>query len=303
MPVQQLRNLESGSDYHFPVVDPFTPRADQAGDLDTNVRNGPWGDTPLSYVLWFDNLWFTGDPTGWGPEVFTPDAVMIDPTGTSTGAGIAASDFKLLFRFFPELRGEVVSWSRNNSEIFINWRFVVQNDRTCPVIDKFSFVEGRVSFRQAYFDTFTLLSYLASNYGTADLYDYFTERFLGSFGRGNSYLFIPSLVRAFGSGLFRWSSMPLPPPRRVAVTPEPAGIRVRWSELEGARSYRVKRGTDPKGPFHWVAAYEQGTEFLDKTAEAGKTYFYVVSSNRSDKPLLATPPPMLTPKDQTAGEA
>ena len=82
------------------------------------------GKSPIEqYVEWFNGIWHLGDPSGWNASVFTAQAVMIDPSGISQGAKQAASTFLLLFKYFPDLRGEVVSWAANEREVFINWRF------------------------------------------------------------------------------------------------------------------------------------------------------------------------------------
>src|SRR5207244_7702865 len=96
------------------------------------------------YVEWFNGIWHTGDPSSWSAECFTPDAVMIDPAGISRGARQAAANFVLVFEYFPDLRGEVVSWAANDRELLINWRFrIVPKGSKTPllvaVIDKFSF--------------------------------------------------------------------------------------------------------------------------------------------------------------------
>lgn len=274
------------SEYHFPVVDRFTPSCDQAGPLDTHLANPRWGTTPLDYVSWFDGLWHGGDPSQWGPEVFTSDAVMIDPTGTSIGAGPAASDFLLLFQHFPDLRGEVVSWSANDIEVMINWRFVVAKGRVCPVVDKFSFVHGLVSFRQAYFDTMMLLSYLAENFGSAPLTDYFIDRFWRTTSGGFGVLFVPSLIKAIATGLFHWPHIPPPPPEHVTATHDGSAIRLQWEPVEGAKSYTVKRATNAEGPYTWIAPYHLGTSYEDRGVQPGVKYHYVVCSNRTSTQLL-----------------
>lgn len=274
------RELTKGSDYHFDVSDPFTPTPEQAPPLKDNLPNPLWGTTPLDYVIWFDKIWHTGDPSQWGPSVFTDGAVMIDVTGRSTGANIAASDFILLFKHFPALRGEVISWASNDTEIIINWRFVVSNGITVPVIDKFCFVKGLVSFRLAYFDTVMFLSYLAENYGSAQLTDYFVDRFFRMTSGSGGLLFLPKLLRALMKGIFLWTPIPLVAPTGLACTRSNGGIALRWNPVTGAKSYKVKRGTTNNGPFSWLAPTVEGTSYVDGTAVDGQTYYYVVCCNQ-----------------------
>ena len=262
------RDLSRGSDYSSFAADRFTPSSGQAPPLDDNIQSKFWGDTPLAFVRWFDHIWHTGDPSQWGPQVFTSDAVMIDSTGTSSGAVQAASDFLLLFKYFPALRGEVVSWGRNESEIFINWRFVVAKDCLVPVVDKFSFVKGLVSFRMAYFDTMTFLSYLAENFGSAPLVDYFVDRFLRS-AKGAGILFAPGLRWALFKGLVLWSDPPLAAPAELAATPGDGQVALAWDPVPGALSYTVKRSEAPTGPFQWIESKAATNRYIDRKVVNG----------------------------------
>ena len=285
------RDLSTGSDYHFQVTDQYTPTAHQAPPLEGNLNPDPsepglWKDgTPLAYVQWFNNLWQTGDPSGWGTQDFTDDALMIDATGTSTGAEYAASDFLLLFQYFPNLRGEVVSWAANDTEIFINWRFLPAKGDPVPVIDKFSFRGGLVSFRQAYFDTTTFLAFLVENYGSGPMVDYFVDRFWRS-AQGRGHLFTPSLLWALAKGVVRWIPVPLAAPANVTATPGANAITVRWDPVKGATSYKVMRADAIDGQYHWIAPSWADTTYVDTSAAAGKTWFYKVCANTA-----ATPPP------------
>jgi hypothetical protein len=275
------RELSKGSDYHFDVNDPYTPTPAQAPPLKDNLPNPAlWGTTPLDYVNWFNHIWHTGDPSQWGPSVFTDGAVMIDSTGRSMGAEIAASDFLLLFKYFPELRGEVISWAHNDTEIIINWRFVVSNGITVPVIDKFCFVKGLVSFRLAYFDSISLLAYLAENYGSGELTDYFVDRFFRTTQGSGGMLFVPRLLCALIKGAFLWTPVPPEPPAGVACARATGGgIAVRWNAVAGVKSYKVKRAATNKGPFAWIAPKVEATSYVDRTAAEGEQYYYVVSCN------------------------
>jgi hypothetical protein len=290
---ERRRDLSSGTDYSVAVADPYTPSNDQAGLLKNNIANPLWGDTPLQYVQWFDSLWHEGDPSRWGPEVFTPDAVMLDAAGLSFGAEAAASDFLLLFKYFPDLRGEVVSWSHNDREIFINWRFVVQKNRECPVIDKFSFTGGLVSYRQAYFDTVMLLGYLAENYGSGPVVDYFVDRFMSAEG-GTGVLFLPSLAWTFIKGLFVWSAIPPLPPRGLTATPSEHSVALQWQPVSNAIWYRVSRASSPSGPFTWIKQTTE-TQYVDLGVVPGTQYFYRVSSHNTVAPIQTPPPPDVTP--------
>lgn len=279
------------TNYQFNATDRFTPTSEQSPPLKGNIENPElWGTTPEDYVIWFNDIWQKGDPTQWGPHVFTSDAVMIDSTGTSRGPQAAASDFLLLFKYFPNLRGEVISWADNDSEILINWRFVVANDRTVPVVDKFSFVKGKVSFRLAYFDTITLLSYLAENFGSGDLVDYMVDRFWRSAG-GGGILFLPGLLWALLRGVFKWTEIPPDAPVNLEARASHDRVALRWDLVAGATSYRVKRSTTGlAGPYSTIAFNVPTNTYEDRGVTSGHEYFYVVSSNSKSTPVPPAPP-------------
>ena len=293
----EAKDLSGGTDYDFFASDSYTPTPGQAPPLGDNIQSKIWGDTPLDFVEWFDSLWHTGDPSQWGPQVFTQDAVMIDSTGTSTGANQAAADFLLLFKYFPSLRGEVISWAHNDREILLNWRFIVTNDIHVPVIDKFSFVKGLVSFRMAYFDTMSLLSYLAENHGSGPLVDYFMDRFWES-ERGLEVLFVPKLIWALLKGIFHWSALPLPAPTGVSATPGDGQVALRWNPVPGAASYTVKRAEALDGSYHWVAPQVQTNSHVDKhEIKAGTQYYYKICANCNATVTL----PYDSPSQQSGG--
>jgi hypothetical protein len=300
-----------------PAIDRFVPSDVEAKPLREHVgarRNDgtwpPWvveGDpnkTPCEqYVEWFNYIWNNGDPTQWDATVFTNNAVTIDPSGLTTGAEESALNFIMLFRYFPELRGEVVSWGTNETELFINWRFRIPNkvkgrlpigpitqtlqeqqggrDFLVPVIDKFCFVDGRVSFRAAYFDIFTFIGHLSNNFSANQLYDYLIAWTWKAFTSGA----VPFLLKVFTNlflGLFVWP----PKPREtglVAFTGDGV-VTLRWPRVPGAESYRLFRATAIEGPYERLPlggdAEEQtivGTTFTDRNVIDGNPYWYTVS--------------------------
>jgi hypothetical protein len=167
----------------------------------------------------------------------------------------------------------------------INWRFVVSNGRMVPVIDKFSFVNGLVSFRQAYFDTTTFLSYLAENYGSGPLVDYFEDRYLRS-TQGGGILYLPGLLWALLKGIFLWSTIPPAAPTGLTATASNGQVLLRWKPVIGASSYKVKRALTIDGSYGWVASTVKGTSYLDTTVENGKEYFYCICANAIEPPAV-----------------
>jgi len=158
------------------------------------------------FVKWFNSIWHTSDPHNYDEDVFAKNVVLIEPMGISRGAEHAEENFWLLFRHFPNLRGEVVSWAANERSIFINWRLVVpprkhKEPLSVPVTDQFSFMKGRVSFRLATFDILTMASYLAQSYGTGQLVR-FVLKHLRHAKQAGGKSFLPSMVWNLIKGIF-----------------------------------------------------------------------------------------------------
>lgn len=238
------------------------------------------------YVEWFNGIWHTGDPSTWDATVFTNDAVMIDPTGVSRGAKQAAASFVRLFEFYPDLRGEVVSWAANDREIFINWRFqVIRKDSQPPllvaVIDKFCFVDGRVSFRLAYFDLTSLAGYLSENFGQDHLYDYLLTSMSSAEATGGIQN-LPKILWSFFKGLFLW--FPPATPSGLKAISDDGKVLLEWPPVEGAVYYRVCRATSIAGPYESITGpfmpTAHGAETIhyeDRDVVNGTAYWYTVT--------------------------
>jgi len=284
--------------YDSARTDEFTPSLLEAGLLKDNVGTSwseckfpPWieGGNPAKspteqYVEWFNGIWHTGDPSTWNETVFTERAVMIDPSGISVGAKQAAANFLLLFKFFPGLRGEVVSWAANDREILINWRFqLLRKGNTVPllvpVVDKFCFVKGRVSFRLANFDIITLIGYLSQTYGIDQLTDYLSANFRHSEKTGGIQR-LPTMLWNLIGGAFFW---PRVTPTGLVAIPGDGIVRLEWTRVEDAESYTVKRATSLGGDYEILPPNNRYDEnvprYDDTTALNGKTYWYVVIPN------------------------
>ncbi len=279
--------------------DEYTPSHLQARPLKDNVGTRSDGTTPEwmipgsrkspceQFVEWFNNIWHTGDPSLWGPGVFTGDAVMIDPSGVSKGAHQAAASFLLLFKFFPDLRGEVVSWAANEREIFINWRFsILQNGESKPllvtVVDKFCFVDGRVSFRLAYYDIITFAGYLSETCGQDQLFDFLADNMRQAHLTGGLQL-IPRLLGNFAKGLFLWPCHPKP--TGLTATPGDGFVRLEWTPVKDAISYKVCRATSIDGPYEPpppggdAVMHIEAATYVDESVTNGTPYWYSVSAN------------------------
>jgi len=285
--------------YDTPSTDEYTPSYLEAGLLEFNVATRHDGTAPSwidphstapptqQYVEWFNGIWHTGDPSLWNASVFTNTATMIDPTGTWHGADASAATFQVLFKYFPELRGEVVSWAANDRKININWRFLVKQRGSetpllVPVIDKFCFRDGCVSYRLAFFDILTFAGYVSNYYGQGQLTSYLLE-LIGRAEKGGGVETIPTLIWRVIKGIFVW------PPRThtqpLQVTPRDGFVALDWEADPEAASYAVTRATDLAGPFETPqgdgdASRVETNSYVDTDVENGVTYWYLVNSNR-----------------------
>lgn len=287
--------------YDAPDADQFTPSYLEAAPLPESVAvrsDGtvpPWivpGSTksPMEqYVEWFNGIWHTGDPSGWNATIFTNQAVMIDPSGISKGAAQAAAIFVLLFKYYPDLRGEVVSWAANEREIFINWRFRIlpQGSKTpilVAVVDKFCFVDGRVSFRLANFDIITFTGYLSKYFGEGQLSDYLQESMWNAEKTGGMQM-LPQIIGNLVKGIFLWP--PPPQPTGLIASPGDGVVHLTWDPAEYAIAYSVNRATSLDGPYDRIALVETNS-YDDATVENDTAYWYAVSAKSAEwRPMPA----------------
>lgn len=75
------------------------------------------------------------------------------------------------------------------------------------------------------------------------------------------------------------SPMPIGQPTGLTASPGIEQVTLRWSPVEGATSYNVKRSRTPDGIFLPVGYFINGTSFTSGGLVAGQTYYYVVSAN------------------------
>lgn len=276
--------FEGSTEFYDSVkTDEFTPSRREIGLFEEHVRKKwdqvrrpPWirpesdakGISAMQqYVEWFNGIWHTGDPSSWSEEVFTDRAVLIDPSGISIGAKQAAANFLLLFKYFPGLRGLVVSWAANDREIIINWRFQIVRKGNkppflVPVIDKFCFLDGHVSFRLANFDILTLLGYLSETYGADQLLDFLKANSKLAAKTGGIQR-LPGIALNLLSGLFYW---PRPTSTGLRAQGSDGVVMLSWDEIpmtiEGSNeakrrvdykdekpSYRICRSEDLDGNY------------------------------------------------------
>jgi fibronectin type 3 domain-containing protein len=83
-------------------------------------------------------------------------------------------------------------------------------------------------------------------------------------GSGRGYLLTPS---------------PLPlAPQLVFIAPGDARVYLSWTTSIGATAYKVKRATDPEGPYMVLAASVPGSDYVDTAVVNGTTYYYLLTA-------------------------
>jgi hypothetical protein len=144
-------------------------------------------------------------------------------------------------------------------------------------------VDGRVSYRAAYFDIFTLIGHLSNNFSANQVYDYLIAWTWKAFTSGA----VPFLLKVFTNlflGLFVWP----PKPRETGLVAFSGNgaVTLRWPRVDGAESYKLCRATAIEGPYEPLplggTAEEQkivGTSYTDFNVQDGTPYWYTISPN------------------------
>jgi fibronectin type 3 domain-containing protein len=99
---------------------------------------------------------------------------------------------------------------------------------------------------------------------------------------GTAYYYTVRAVNDSGKGAYspEVSATPLPvpaSPRNLRADPGPGCVLLRWTAVEGAVTYTVKRATSAAGPYLPIAG-ASGVSLSDPTISNGTSYYYVVSA-------------------------
>ncbi|WOO37416.1 Ig-like domain-containing protein [Anaerocolumna sp. AGMB13020] len=68
----------------------------------------------------------------------------------------------------------------------------------------------------------------------------------------------------------------------ASATGSAIGVDLSWTSVENAISYNIKRSTTQGGPYTAVATDLTTNSYVDKSAIAGTTYYYVITAKLSD---------------------
>lgn len=76
-------------------------------------------------------------------------------------------------------------------------------------------------------------------------------------------------------------------------------VNLFWNSIPGATSYSVERSTTPGGPYTPIASDLTETSYIDKSAVANTTYYYVVKAKLSDSETVTSAEVSGTPTSET----
>jgi fibronectin type 3 domain-containing protein len=131
---------------------------------------------------------------------------------------------------------------------------------------------------------------------------------------GTKYFYLVSASNEAGEGgdsAPAQATFAAPPvaPSGLTVAATLSRVTVTWTSVPGASLYRVKRSSDPNGPFSLLASLD-ATSFADESVSPGATYHYAVAAGGAagDSPDSAPatakiPAPPSAPKGLTAAAA
>ncbi|MHA6480389.1 glycoside hydrolase family 9 protein [Paenibacillus sp. strain BS8-2] len=85
----------------------------------------------------------------------------------------------------------------------------------------------------------------------------------------------------------------------LTAVPGVGQIALAWAPSEGADSYLVKRSLTNGGPYETIADGVAGTAYIDESAEAGTTYYYIVSAVNAAGESAASNQASAAPQEET----
>jgi fibronectin type 3 domain-containing protein len=87
------------------------------------------------------------------------------------------------------------------------------------------------------------------------------------------------------------------PPREVTVETDRGAVSVKWSPMETATGYAVRRAVDREGPYKLLTSGVRGSGYMDQGPfEEGEMCYYTVSSEKDGRSgPLSTPVGVITP--------
>ena len=117
-------------------------------------------DPAADFVQRFATYWATPTPEKLG-ELLHPDVVLIQPLARRLrGLDAAQAEFRKLFTWLPDLRGEVDDWAARNDTLYIQFRLsatIGKRRIEWHAVDRFDLRGDKAVKRVSYFDSKPLL--------------------------------------------------------------------------------------------------------------------------------------------------
>jgi ketosteroid isomerase-like protein len=153
----------------LPSMPLYEPVIDQELDQVTAAGVSAPGLSPAEFLEQYARLWHNPAPRQFAAfyhphgRMLNPD--MVRPLRRPEIPGY----YTFLLSAIPDLRLEQLDWAGDEQALYVEWHasgtFVGKSFRF-NLVDRFEFVEGRVIYGQAYFDTVVLLSALDPSINT-----------------------------------------------------------------------------------------------------------------------------------------
>lgn len=113
------------------------------------------------FVQRFQSYWENPSPERMG-ELLTDDVVLIQPLAEPlVGLEACQEEFRRLFGWLSDLRGQVDHWAHRDGALFIEFRLSATLKEELvewPVVDRFTLRDGLATRRVTYFDPLPLLA-------------------------------------------------------------------------------------------------------------------------------------------------
>jgi ketosteroid isomerase-like protein len=144
----------------LPSLPAYEPIVDQ--EIERNIGTGPSasGLTPAEFLTQYAQLWQAPLPRRFA-DFYHSRGRMLNP---GMHRPLCRSEipgyYTFLLSTIPDLRMEQQAWAGDQQALYVEWRAkgsFVGKPFQLNVVDRFEFIDGRVIYGQAYFDTVALL--------------------------------------------------------------------------------------------------------------------------------------------------
>jgi len=145
---------------NLPSMPAYEPVVDQEIEYSVNARSSALGLTPTEFLIHYAQLWQAPQPRRFA-DFYHPQGRMLNPgMHRPLRKPEVPGYYAFLLSAIPDLRMEQQAWAGDQQALYVEWQAkgtFVGKPFQLNVVDRFEFIEGRVIYGQAYFDTVALL--------------------------------------------------------------------------------------------------------------------------------------------------